>query len=120
MVPPQYAVAATDDLFKKKLSRQEKIDLEIFGKENWSITGEFGTNILIERELDEPDKRFYNVAVAASITGYVRAYLFRAIKNCSGLLYCDTDSLAFTGKHSLAVGNDLGAWDHELRLAHDS
>ena len=74
--------------------------------------------------LDE-QKRFYNVATAASITGFVRAYLWRHIcairKNGGEVLYCDTDSIAAIGKipKDMKIGKELGEWgnDGDFRLA---
>jgi hypothetical protein len=60
----------------------------------------------------DPDERYYNVATAASITGFVRAYLWRAICQAQTPIYCDTDSIiceSFAGE----VGNDLGQWKLE-------
>lgn len=57
--------------------------------------------------------RYYNVATAASITGYVRAYLFKAMSRCSGLIYCDTDSIAARHAQGLNLGTALGAFKHE-------
>lgn len=61
---------------------------------------------------DENDCEFYNVATAASITGFVRAFLWRAICNSIGPIYCDTDSLlveSFGGD----VGAEIGQWKYE-------
>ena len=60
----------------------------------------------------DPQYTFYNVATAASVTGYVRAHLWRAICDSENPLYCDTDSLicsAFNG----TIGKALGEWDIE-------
>lgn len=57
----------------------------------------------------DPVNRFYNVATAASITGFVRAYLWRAICQSQEPLYCDTDSIIcreFNG----VIGDKLGEW----------
>lgn len=59
-------------------------------------------------------KRFYNLATAASITGFVRAMLWRSICNAERPLYCDTDSItakAF-GKE-ITLSKELGDWDLE-------
>jgi len=53
------------------------------------------------------------VATAVSITGFVRAYLLRAIHSVENPLYCDTDSLFYTGKSKLKIGKELGEWDLE-------
>lgn len=57
--------------------------------------------------------RFFNVATGASITGFVRAMLLRAIKNVNGAIYCDTDSIMMTGSHGLELSGELGAWKLE-------
>lgn len=57
--------------------------------------------------------RYYNVATAASITGYVRAYLFKALQECEGAIYCDTDSIAARRLDHLEMGERLGQWKHE-------
>lgn len=69
---------------------------------------------LCAKPLDEVKQHYYNVATAASITGFVRAMLWRAISQCKGVMYCDTDSIACqdTGKLKLHP-TDLGAWDVE-------
>lgn len=64
----------------------------------------------------DPSDRFYNVPVAASITGWVRAYLFRHIHASKGVMYCDTDSIIceeFVGKE----GKELGDWEIEAELS---
>jgi hypothetical protein len=61
----------------------------------------------------DPDMHgFYNVATAASITGFVRAYLWRHICASKGVIYCDTDSLICT-EFSGQIGNMLGEWSLE-------
>ncbi len=69
-----------------------------------------------EDELDDIQGkwRYYNIATAASVTGFVRAYLFRAINKASGVIYCDTDSIAARRCDNLQCGMDLGAWKFEL------
>lgn len=72
-------------------------------------------------ELSHEQKRFYNLATAASITGFVRAYLWRAIsaiRRQGGLvIYCDTDCVVFSGIEprdtGLQIGSNLGEWSSE-------
>lgn len=80
------------------------------GGEPWDFGGEFGPWALAERPLSEDEQRFYNVATAASITGYVRAYLWRAICLCGGVAYCDTDSIVARDVSALRIGDNLGDW----------
>lgn len=58
------------------------------------------------------ERGFYDVAVAASITGYVRAFLWRSICSCENVYYCDTDSI-ICESHNLEMGNKLGQWKLE-------
>lgn len=89
---------------------------ELLEDEEYEYTGDLGPWILAERDLREEEEKYFNVATAASITGYVRAYLWRAL-HASGLenaLYCDTDSIATLSEgHALDTGKLLGQWKHE-------
>jgi DNA polymerase type B, organellar and viral len=64
----------------------------------------------------QPEKRhwYYNIATAASITGYVRAQLLRDLHAARGLIYCDTDAIAAKSVAGLKFGRDLGEWKTEL------
>lgn len=80
----------------------------------WEFAGELGPWALARRALDEHEKRYYNVATGASITGYVRAMLWRAIHSSEGVLYCDTDSIAVKAAgRGVVLGDALGQWKHE-------
>lgn len=80
---------------------------------------EFNEWVVLRRLKDESsEQRYYNVGTAASITGFVRAMLWRAI--CTAAiqpLYCDTDSFCAGGikKDAIALGNELGQWEIEGR-----
>lgn len=56
---------------------------------------------------------FNNVATAASITGCVRAFLARSMAGCTGVLYCDTDSIICEDGSKLSLGSELGQWKLE-------
>lgn len=78
--------------------------------------GELGPWILGERDLREDEQKYFNVATAASVTGYVRAFLWRAVcaTGKENALYCDTDSIATHSEgHELDSGKMLGQWKHE-------
>lgn len=64
----------------------------------------------------DPVNRFYNVATAASITGFVRAYLWRAICDSDRPLYCDTDSI-ICSDFSGPKGDQLGQWSLEADVS---
>ncbi len=76
----------------------------------WEICNDIEGFTIWQR--DEPSNRFYNTATAASITGYVRAFMWETICNSEGVIYCDTDSVMcekFHGKES----DLLGEWKLE-------
>lgn len=68
---------------------------------------------LISRKIAEDKHRYYNIATAASITGFVRAKLFRALCEVERPLYCDTDSIACVDTAHLPLGKGLGQWKVE-------
>lgn len=84
----------------------EKID----GYESGSILGEYQ---LFHKPIDEAKQRWYNVATAASITGAVRAFLWRSICQVDTPYYCDTDSIICENVGNLSIGEELGQWDIE-------
>jgi len=79
----------------------------------WMFSGFFGEHILVACPQDDEAMRFYNLATGASITGFVRAYLWRAISAAEGVIYCDTDSIAARSLGPLPYGTALGEWGHE-------
>jgi hypothetical protein len=81
--------------------------------ESWNVYSHTETGHTIHNK-PAPIDRFFNVATAASITGFVRAYLWRAVCASEAPLYCDTDAImcnSFDG----GVGVELGQWDIEAR-----
>lgn len=85
------------------------------------ISGQLGPWLLAERDLEADEKRYYNIATGASITGFVRAFLWRSIHSCGieNLLYCDTDSVATREVGSkISEGNALGQWKGEGEFIH--
>lgn len=88
-------------------------DIEV---DDWEQIDNFGKdNILFSKPLDDSEMNFYNVATAASITGFVRAYLLAAMVRVGwdNLLYCDTDCLVTSKRGDLNLSNELGAWKDE-------
>lgn len=61
-----------------------------------------------------PQFTYYNVGVAASITGAARSVLLHAIHNSVDAIYCDTDSLICRDLRNVELHKSkLGAWDLE-------
>lgn len=97
----EYQICWQDDLLEKQA---EGFELDTY----WG-----NERHLISRSIPEEKHRFYNVATAASITGYVRAMLFEAVSQVSQPLYCDTDSIACVDVAKLPLGEGLGQWKVE-------
>jgi len=82
--------------------------------DGYSFGGELGGWAIMERRLDQMEKNFFNIATSASITGFVRAYLWNAICQSEGVIYCDTDSIVAKEFGNIPYGDQLGAWKIEL------
>lgn len=90
----------------------EKQYIEGYQNAGYDFEGEIAKFALMSKKIEENRQKYFNVATSASITGFVRAYLFKAIKSAKNVIYCDTDSLVcenFTG----IIGKELGNWQHE-------
>lgn len=81
--------------------------------EGWRAGNFIGQRQLYSRPAPAWQHRYYNVATAASITGFVRAYLWLAMHNCTRVHYCDTDSVICDGTNNLRFGDQPGDWDLE-------
>lgn len=82
-------------------------------QDNWSFSCLFGKWAIVERPIPEYKQRFYNVAISASITGFVRAYLLYALHSVNSPLYCDTDCIACFDIADLEISERLGSWSFE-------
>lgn len=87
--------------------------------DGYQFGGMLGPWAVMKSPLDPGQERYYNAATAASITGFVRAYLWRhicAVRRAGGSpIYCDTDSLAFAGDvpADFRLDKELGGWSVE-------
>lgn len=79
---------------------------------------EFGAYWLWSKPIDtdSPAARYFDVATAASITGAVRAFMWRSILAVERPLYCDTDSILCEGIGDLHMGDALGEWSIEAAV----
>jgi hypothetical protein len=90
--------------------------IEAAEQDGYMYCAELGKWALCTKPLDDDKRRYYNVAVAASITGFVRAQMWRSMNECNGVMYCDTDSIACTDTGNLEIDpSTLGAWDIEAQ-----
>ena len=84
-------------------------EFDEYGGDEWEHVTDIGNRSIWSAPAASGGNGYYNVAVSASITGYVRALLWRAICASSGVIYCDTDSLIAVHAH-VPRGDKLGAW----------
>jgi hypothetical protein len=105
------------------ISRPDTAEFQDWLSKGYTRYKPWGERWLLERKPTEEQLdditgkwRFYNVATAASVTGFVRAYLFRALSATSGAVYCDTDSIAARDTSQLQFGAQLGQWKDEGRF----
>lgn len=87
-----------------------------YNEKPFLFAGELGPWVLGRADLDEDKKNFYNIATSASVTGFVRAYLWRAVQKCEGVIYTDTDCVVARKIGPLEIGPELGQWEVEGRF----
>lgn len=84
-----------------------------------NFAGDLGKLSILATDLPEEQQHYYNVATGASITGFVRAFLWRkicAIRKKGGIvLYADTDSIAYQGDGGFQFDSELGGWGDECK-----
>ena len=84
-----------------------------FAGKGYGVTGLPGCDaFMIDKAIAMHARKYFNVATAAAITGGVRGMMIEAIAGASGLIYCDTDSIAAESA-DLRLSNRLGDWDCE-------
>lgn len=93
-----------------RCSCKDRDEAEHFKNCPWSLHAEIGDLDIVQR----PDPgQFYDVALAASVTGFARAYLFRQMMKMRNLAYSDTDSIICKNSVDLFdQGEELGKWEH--------
>jgi len=83
--------------------------------EDGSSIQDFKEWIILAEQSATGRTRFFNLATAASVTGFVRAKLWRAICGAERPLYCDTDSItAVSFGNDVVLSKDLGDWGIEF------
>lgn len=98
LIPPRYLDAA-------------------FESEGFMFCAMVGKLALCARPVAEHKARYYNVAVAASITGFVRAYLYRAIRAARSPVYVDTDCILCSEYPGIITDpTKLGSWKLESEI----
>jgi DNA polymerase elongation subunit (family B) len=109
--------AKPDEYRSFEIIHSSDIDSEIIDdtKKTHTLHCVYGDYAIISKPIEDDKQHWYNVATAASITGYVRAMMLKAINNVDGFMYCDTDSILCKDTGSLKLDStELGAWDVEI------
>jgi hypothetical protein len=90
------------------------------GKRNFEFNGLMNgpevSHAVVRADLDHAQKRFLNVATSASITGQVRAKLWRGLHASMRPIYCDTDCIMAQAASFIdngGIGGELGQWNLE-------
>lgn len=81
--------------------------------EGYDFAGELSDRVIGSKSIDEDKMRYYNIATAASITGYVRSFLFDSLCSVTEPMYCDTDCIVCKDTGKLLIGDQLGEWKVE-------
>lgn len=83
--------------------------------DGWSLHAEIGALDILQKPAPG---QFYDVALAASITGFARAYLFRQLAKCKDVAYSDTDSIICKGsREAFDIGENVGQWEHVCTMS---
>lgn len=117
VIPYDAAGAAKYDPNRDPKNDKENITTEDGRVWNWAGWLPGSGLALISSDVPVNNRRYYNVATAASITGCVRAMLWRAICACDGVVYCDTDSIVARNVAGVTLGKQLGEWDIEGKFS---
>lgn len=81
--------------------------------EGWVIHEIQGNSAILERDLADEELRFFDVAIAASITSAARATLMRGLHKARRPIYCDTDSIICESLEMGHSATEIGAWKLE-------
>lgn len=106
--------AANPDKYREfVLSDPETLAYANWIESGYMPAGPWGKRHMLTRPIPDSRRRYYNIVTAASITGWVRSYLWRSLLKCERPLYCDTDSISAVGVDRLSLGSELGQWKLE-------
>lgn len=105
--------------FAQKRENSEKLlikrdELPFYLALGYSPVAEMQTQYLIERSTGKYEAYYTNPLISALITAGARLYLnkFKHYFNKENLLYCDTDSIMFTGQipKEIVLSKNMGDW----------
>ena len=82
-------------------------------RQGWELYSTQGDAEIWRKPVIIHARSYYDVAVAASITGAARARLWRTLCRARGVVYCDTDSIICEQIRAPTHRSRLGAWKLE-------
>lgn len=96
------------------LKHRDDLPKIIAEMEDGSSIQDFKEWIILAEQAAQGRQKFFNLATAASVTGFVRAMLWKAICGAERPLYCDTDSITAESFGDLTLSKELGDWGIEF------
>lgn len=82
----------------------------------WTLEFDYEDFMIVSKEAESEDG-YYDVGIAASITGAARAVLLDGLMVSESPIYCDTDSIICKGlKRSIIDKYKMGYWDCEAEI----
>ena len=81
--------------------------------EEWAMHLDFGDWEIWKKPTPKP--RYFDVAIAASITSAARSVLLDALQTAKRPIYCDTDSIICESLPQIQSDTELGAWKIEAQ-----
>lgn len=85
-------------------------------KHGYQFDDDINDDLALWKKSSYDETGFYDVATAASITGFVRAMLWEKIvklRENATIYYCDTDSVMVSNADSMRDSQKLGQWKNE-------
>lgn len=105
--------ANPDNYTRQVVVSEKEMPIYMHADMGYEHHGCIGDKFIVERPLEDFEKKRIHVGAAASITGFVRAKLWREmcrIRQAGGtILYNDTDSLTVQGA-TVECGEEIGDW----------
>jgi hypothetical protein len=106
---------------KKEIKVCTREDSHIYREQGYEIESDYGRYYIMAREGKKEIPKYAHAMISILTTAKARTILYDQLKKIpfKDLLYCDTDSIAYTGDHlnKFNVGKGLGQWKTEFKDA---
>jgi len=100
-----------DNYFDYELCENGEINARL--RDGWELEADYDDFVILRKPSE--NKSYFDVAVAASVTGAARAVLLEALHNSTRPIYCDTDSIICEELRADLDPAKLGAWKLEAQ-----